>query len=441
LSNSIAFISPKSSFYFRSEKKSNYLTNLPGFSLHLNFWSGIGTALPMLASITPDEYECVIIDENVEEIDYSKEYKMVCITAMTHQAIRAYQIAGEFRKRKIHTVIGGVHIHTMYEEALNFCDTVVIGEAESLWPVLLNDFKLGKIKSLYNGKDFDEVDISKLPVPRYDLLKDKNYSIMWLNTSRGCPYDCEFCSVTNLFGKKYRHKTVNQIVKEIEEIKRVFKKIYIGFSDDNMFVNRTFSTELMERFKEMNFRWVCQSDISIGKDKEFLNKLYEGGCHVIFIGFESLDEKNLTGIYKETRKLKSDYLSQYSEMVYNIQSNGIGILGSFIIGLDNDKKEAFDDIVNFIDKTNMLTATINILTPLPGTRLRERLLNEGRVIPTSWENYTFWDVNFIPKMMSYKEIENGMLNAFEKIYSLERMKKTTSYFKEIFKKKLGTDLK
>jgi len=395
----------------------------------------------MLASITPDEYECVIIDENVEEIDYSKEYKMVCITAMTHQAIRAYQIAGEFRKRKIHTVIGGVHIHTMYEEALNFCDTVDIGEAESLWPVLLNDFKLGKIKSLYNGKDFDEVDISKLPVPRYDLLKDKNYSIMWLNTSRGCPYDCEFCSVTNLFGKKYRYKTVNQIVKEIEEIKRVFKKIYIGFSDDNMFVNRTFSTELMERFKEMNFRWVCQSDISIGKDKEFLNKLYEGGCHVIFIGFESLDEKNLTGIYKETRKLKSDYLSQYSEMVYNIQSNGIGILGSFIIGLDNDKKEAFDDIVNFIDKTNMLTATINILTPLPGTRLRERLLNEGRVIPTSWENYTFWDVNFIPKMMSYKEIENGMLNAFEKIYSLERMKKTTSYFKEIFKKKLGTDLK
>ena len=176
-----------------------------------------------------------------------------------------------------------------------------------------------------------------------------------------------------------------------------------------------------------------QSDISIGDDLELLPLIFKAGCHVLFIGFESLSQENLENIYKNGRKLKKDYLSRYEEMTHNIQSHGIGILGSFIIGLDHDNKNTLDHIVNFIDKTNMLTATINVLTPLPGTRLRERLLAENRILSTSWDNYTFWDVNFIPKNLSKEDIETGMIEAFKRIYSEERMRKTSNYFKEIFK--------
>lgn len=429
----IAFISPKSAFYFNNESKNSRLKSLPGFGIYVNFWTGIGTALPILASLTSDEYESIIIDENIEDINFDADYDLVCITAMTHQAIRAYRIASEFKKKKIYTVIGGIHIFTMYEEALNFCDTAIVGEAESAWTHFLEDLKKGIPKKIYFQKDYGEVDIKNLPIPRYDLLKDKGYSTIWINTSRGCPYDCEFCSVTNLFGKKYRHKSVEQIVKEIEYVKKVFNKIYVGFGDDNMFVDRDFSNRLMEKFGELNFRWVCQSDISIGKDIDFLKKLYKAGCHVIFIGFESLNEQNLSNIYEKTKKLKRDYYSQYSEMIANIQESGLGILGSFIIGLDNDTKESIEGIADFVEKTNMLTATLNVLTPLPGTRLRKRLENENRIIPTSWENYTFWDINFIPRALTYRELDERMIKTLERIYSLERTKKVTDYYKEIYK--------
>jgi len=429
----IGFISPKSSFYFRNEEKNKILTGLPGFMIYRNFWVGIGSALPILASLTPDKYEIEIIDENIEEIDFNKDYDIIAVTSMTHQAIRAYQICSEFRKKGIYTVIGGVHPSFMHEEAKMFSDTVVIGEAENIWPELLKDFENNKIKEFYFQNDYQNIEIDKMPIPRYDLLKGKNHSIIWINTSRGCPYDCEFCSVVNLFGKKCRHKTVSQITNEIKFIQKEFKRIFIGFSDDNMFIDKNFSKELMTSFKNLNFRWVCQSDISIGNDKDFLKSLFNAGCHVIFIGFESLNEKNLTDIYGKTKKLKKEFLPHYYEMVDNIQKSGLGILGSFIVGLDNDTEETFENISDFVDKSNMLTATLNVLTPLPGTRLRERLLKENRIIPTSWDNYTFWDINFIPKNLTFRNIENGMMNSLKKIYSLERMKKTTAFFKEIFK--------
>jgi radical SAM superfamily enzyme YgiQ (UPF0313 family) len=290
------------------------------------------------------------------------------------------------------------------------------------------------LKKFYFQKDYPSVDMKRLPVPRYDLLKNKNHSIVWLNSSRGCPYDCEFCSVTDLFGKTHRHKTVEQITAEVELIKKELKNIFIGFSDDNMFINRKFAADCMDAFRELNFRWVCQSDISIGEDPEMLKSLFESGCHAMLIGFESLDETNLKGLYEKGRALKSDYLGNYERMVSNIQESGIGVIGSFITGFDNDTVETFDTIANFVEKTNMLTATMNVLTPLPGTRLRKKLENENRIIPTSWDNYTVLDVNIIPKKMTFMEIEEGMMETYRKIYSVERMKKTTTYFKNIYKK-------
>ncbi len=189
----------------------------------------------------------------------------------------------------------------------------------------------------------------------------------------------------------------------------------------------------MLRFAELNFRWVVQSDISIGDDDELLTLIQKAGCLAFFIGLESLNQDNLNQIYSSGRKLKSEYFNKYKELILNIQSHGIGVFGSFIIGFENDNKSTFDQIVDFVYETNMLTAMINILTPLPGTRLRERLMAEGKVLPTSWDNYTFRDVNLITKNINFIDLENGLFEANKKIYSNERVKHTTNYFKEIFK--------
>jgi len=433
----LALISPKGSFYHKNALNRDILKDLVGIKNYSIYWSGLSSGLPIIASQTDDDFSIEIIDENIEEIDYNKNYDLVGITAMTHQAIRAYQISSEFRKKGIHTVIGGIHPTFMYDESKKYADTVVIGEAENIWSELLNDFKKNKIKKIYHQKDYPPVNLKNQNIPRYDLLKNKNYNIIWLNSQRGCPYDCEFCSVNNIFGNNIRYKNPDQILKEIEYIKNIFKRIYIGFSDDNFFINKKKSKELLIKLKNLNIRWVGQSDISIGEDLKLLNLASMSGCHALFIGFESLNEMNLKNIYEKGKMLKKEYLKKYEELSYNIQSYGIGIIAAFIVGLDNDTNEVFDNIYNFIDRTNIPGIQIHILTPLPGTRLRTKLLKENRVLPTSWDNYTFWDINYIPKNMNYYQLENGVLNTYKKIYSEDRIIKVTEFFKNILKKNIN----
>jgi radical SAM superfamily enzyme YgiQ (UPF0313 family) len=429
----IGFISPKSVSFFRDEKKNEILNSLPGFAVHSVYWSGLSTSLPILASLTPPGTEMEIIDENVEPVDFSRQYDIVAVTAMTHQAVRAYQIAAEFRKQGVYTVLGGIHISAEAEEAARYADTVIVGEAESAWPRFLSDFQEKSPQPLYSSIDCDSVIMTNLPVPRYDLLKGKGYRMIWINTERGCPYDCEFCSVTTFFGKKNRHKSLEQIVREIEFIKYHFDRIYIGFCDNNIFLNKRFARQLVEKLADLSIRWVGQSDIAIADDKTFLPDVLASGCQVLLMGLESLNPENLEDIYSKGRKLKFDYLSHYAECIETIQGNGIGIFGSFIIGLDHDLPGVLDNITDFVVKTNLMTAMINVLTPLPGTRLRERLVSENRVLPTSWENYTLRDINMIFKNLSYSYIEDNLLDAYRKVYNTERMKKTANYFKRVFR--------
>ncbi len=387
------------------------------------------SGLLVIASLTPAEHDVRIIDENCEHIDFNDDCDLVGISAMTQQATRAYEIADEFRRRGRTVVMGGIHATVMPEEAKNHCDSVFIGEAEETWPVFLDDFRKGAMSDYYrSGKP---ADLTTLPVPRYDLLNKDNYRVIWLQTSRGCPHDCEFCAASRIYGHAYRHKTVEQVIREIRAIQDIWPDARINFSDDNLFVNRKYSRELVAHLRELNIRWFAQTDIAIANDADLLRQMKSAGCTTLLIGFESISERNLQLINANGWKLKKS--STYADAIRTIQSCGIGIVGAFIIGLDEDTEEGLDELAEFIVANNMFMAQISILTPFPGTRLYDRLTVERRILDRPWSDYTGMQVNIQPRLMSVEELQKGFYKIYQRIYDKDARVKTLKHFKDIFK--------
>jgi radical SAM superfamily enzyme YgiQ (UPF0313 family) len=348
---------------------------------------------------------------------------------MTQQATRAYQISDIFRSKGVKVVMGGIHATLLPEEAKKHVDSVVIGEAEEIWTTVLEDFSKNEMRPFYRANRIFE--LTKMLTPRYELADTKKYKAIWIQTSRGCPMDCEFCCASSVYGKKFRYKSIPQVLKELDGIiNRWGRNVLISFADDNMFVNRKFTAELLRNIKKLNIRWFAQSDLSIGEDKKMLKLLRESGCAILFIGFESLNHKNLENI--NNNKRKADYLNKYPKIIKEIQEFGIGVMGSFILGFDDDTPVVFNQLSDFIIENNIFASQISILTPLPGTKLRERLLSQGRILNTPWDNYTFANVNFIPKKMTAKELQEGYLSVYKSIYAPEIRLKKARYFKNIY---------
>jgi radical SAM superfamily enzyme YgiQ (UPF0313 family) len=425
----VALISPKGSFLSNDPGFKNFWGRSKELVTYKNYWTGFSSGLLIVAALTPDDCKIEVIDENIEPIDFSKNYDLVAISAITQQANRAYNISSEFRKKGVSVVMGGIHPTLVHDEAINHADTVIIGEAEKTWKNFIQDFKKGRAKQIYVKKE--PVDLTKSPMPRYDLISRYDYKIIWIQTTRGCPHDCEFCAASVIFGTKYRNKKITQIIKEVAAVKKIWNNIHIGFSDDNMFVNRKFAYELLKELKNLNIRWVTQTDISIASDDKLLGLLKESGCMFLFVGLESLNYENLTGI--NSYGWKSRQLQKYEESIARIQSYGIGVMGAFIVGFDGDDKSVFDKIADFSIKNHLYGLQVTILTPLPGTRLREKLKKKGRLLTTGWDNYTFFDVNYVPKNLTGKEIQQGLLHIYNRVYNKKVHIDKARHFKEIYK--------
>jgi radical SAM superfamily enzyme YgiQ (UPF0313 family) len=304
----IGLISPsrnKANTYYSSNPrlKKFFAENkhVPGF-FHSNL------ALLTLAALTPEEVKVTLIDERVDTLTFEEDFDAVGITMMTAQAQRSYEIANRFRERGVHVILGGIHATVLPEEAKAHGDTLIIGEAENTWPQFLEDLKHGCPEKLY--KDYS-VDLSKSPVPRYELVDTSVFNLLPLQTTRGCPYDCSFCSVTTVYGPRCRVKNVEQIVREIEALRKVAGTRRCVFNDDNTFVNRKRAYEILEAIKPLRVKYFAQTDISIAEDERLLKLLQESGCKTVFIGFESLVAENLEEIQKSRWKLKR--LESYSE--------------------------------------------------------------------------------------------------------------------------------
>ncbi|MDD5729667.1 MAG: radical SAM protein [Candidatus Omnitrophica bacterium] len=377
--------------------------------------------MPTLAALTPSDIEVILTDENVEPIDFDEKIDLVGITGMTCLIPRSYEIADEFRKRGVPVVLGGIHVSMLPEEAAQHCDSVVIGEAEDIWEKVLIDARLGKLQKFYKAPKFP--DLTKSPVPRWDLLKNDKYCYFTIQSGRGCPYDCEFCSVKVFNGREYRHKNVEKVIDEIKILQNIDNHKLIFFTDDNLLSIPHYAETLVQGLIPLKIKtWMCQSSMNRLNDEKLLKLMYAAGCKVIFIGFESVSQTSIETINKNM----VNNPATYAQIIQKVHAEKISIFGSFIFGTDSDKESIFEDTAKFIETNGIAFSMLNIMTLLPGTRLFERLKNENRIL-----NFKWWQSNadwacFKPKLMTKETLEAQHKKTLEKIYSYPAMYKRLS---------------
>jgi radical SAM superfamily enzyme YgiQ (UPF0313 family) len=364
--------------------------------------------LAIVAALTPPEVEISLTDENVTAIDFQKETDLVGITALTITAQRAYQIADTFRAKGVNVVLGGSHPSALPEEASQHADSVVIGEAEGIWPKVIEDFEAKTLQRIYGQRE--RPSLVNLPIPRRDLFAKGAYSCSnTISTTRGCPNACSFCSVTSFFGHSYRCRPVEEILKEIETLNH---PKFIGFVDDNIFGSPKFAKDLLRALVPYKVRWVAQASVRVARDEELLTLAAASGCMALLIGFETLSPANLTAVGK-----KVNVADEYETVIKKIHSHGIAIHGFFIVGLDDDDEDVFERTLSFARKMRLESAQFAWPVPYPGTALCESLDKAGRIVTKDWSQYES-NVVFEPKLMSRETLEKGYDWAWREFYSL-----------------------
>jgi len=350
--------------------------------------------------LCPKEADIRIVDEYVEPIPFEEEFDVIGITANTCLAPRAYEIADAFMERGQTVVLGGIHPSLIPDEAKEHASSVVIGEAENTFPNLIDDFRRGKLAPIYRSEK--HVDLASSPLPRWDLISTGSYSNLMIQSSRGCPYDCEFCSVKAFLGRKYRWKPIDAVMAEAKALE-IFGKETLFWADDNLVANRKRILQLLKEINPLQIRFFAQVSIDLANDEELLSALARSGCKRVIIGFESLDQATL----KSMKKGRSYNADLYEEQIRRIQATGIEVFGSFVFGFDGDREGVFEKTAGFIQNTGMSVAILNILTPYPGTDVYHRLEAEGRILNKDWSRYDGTKACFQPANMSPEELEEG----------------------------------
>ena len=380
-------------------------------------------ALPLLAALTPPEHQVKIVDETFVPDEIDGEYDLVGISVTTQLAARSYRLAQEYRQRGAKVVLGGVHPSVLPNEAIMHADAVVIGEAEGAWPQLVKDAQNGILQKIY--RSIRPTELSTLPVPRRDLYPrpaGKQYAPLsvGVETSRGCPYDCEFCSVNHVMGSSYRHRSVSQIIAEIEAI----DSTNLFFVDDAIALDTMLSKKFFSEMIPLRRKWVGQGTASLAQDISLLKTLKRSGCHGLLIGFESVDIFVQKSMNKSAR-LKVDY----SELMKRFHGEGIGIMGSFIFGFDHEEPDIFDRTIEFIESIQLDSALFRPICPYPGTRFYDRLLKENRMIEPKW-----WLKGLSDRLLLFHPMR---IPADELVAGLDRVAKHFFSYRRIVKRFFG----
>jgi radical SAM superfamily enzyme YgiQ (UPF0313 family) len=397
-------------------------------------------SLPVIAAYTPPGWDVALVDEAVQDIDFDQPCDLVGLSIMTCYAPRAYEIAKEFKKRGKTVVLGGVHPTYCPDEALRYCDAIVCGEAEDLWPQLVADFEAGAMKRMYQMGQFPSLE--NYTSPQVELLSPDAYMTRQCSfTTRGCHFDCEFCSVSPFNGKTTRRRPVEEVVKELAQIKQWIRaelvermrsgsltqalttglRIRLGVEDGTIFAfvddlhnsNRAYCRELWQALKPLNIKWGCQSTMFLGDDEEMVKLAAESGCVSVFVGMESLDEDCLDETNKPFNRVK-----KFEAEIKMFHDHGIMVNPGIVFGFDNDDESVFERAVEFLVKNRVELAYFNVLTPLPGTALYERYNGAGRIFDRDWAKYDGKHVVFHPSRMSVDQLQEGFYWANHQFYSI-----------------------
>ena len=367
--------------------------------------------LSVLAAVTPEEHEVAIDDGCLGPVTAQRSADMVGITAMTSQANEAYTLADQYRARGIPVVMGGIHTSMCPDEAAGHADAVVVGEADRLWPDLVQDFAAGRLKSRYS--DSEPVDLAKTPAPRRDLLNPQGYvAFNSVETTRGCPFNCSFCSVTTMSGIKYRFRPIEKVVEEVRNLNG--RTVY--FVDDNIIGVPRRAKELFKALTPLKRRWASQVTVNFARDEELMRLARESGCEGVFIGFETLSLESTRDVGKGFNKP-----DEYLRDIRRIHKAGIRIVGSFILGFDGDDLSVFRDTLNFLDQAEMDFAQFSLLTPLPGTVLFKQFDKEERILHRDWSKYDLGDVVFTHPKLTAKRLHFEKNHAYRRFYSIRSM--------------------
>lgn len=367
---------------------------------------------PVLASYTPQNIDLTVIEENVEDIDFNKDYDLIGITVLTSAFNRAKDISEKFKEKGSTIVWGGIHPTVLPTESKRYADSIVIGAGEIAWKQLLSDFEKNSLKSEYFGSLPNE-----RILPDRSVLNGKSfYNFDAVETSRGCSNSCDYCSVPVMNNGRFNQFSIDSV---IEDIQSTHGK-YLFFVDDNLIGNPNRAKQLFQKMRGLGKKWLSQAPVYIANDDEMLRLAAESGCIGLYLGLESVSEYSL----KEANK-KRNKASEFKKQIKKIHDYGISIETGFIFGFDADSKGIFEQTLEFIDKTYIDSPNFHILTPYPGTKLYNKLKLENRLLHQDWSKYNTGNVVFYPKNMSLEDLQEGYNWINKQTYDWGRIIKRT----------------
>ena len=387
----------------------------------------VGLAMPLLAAMMPENWEAEIILEILEDIPFDTDADLIGISTMGHGVIRSIDIAQEFKKRGKTVILGGYMASIMEEEATKYCDAVVVGDAELVWKELLEDFENGELKKVYE-KTLQNGWYST-PLPRFDLIVNKKIGdFLPVQAGRGCPNICSFCSVACLYEGKYVKKELDEVVRDIKQVKDLgFNKFLL--LDDNIFSDRKYLNDLLKEIKKLNMEWMSQCDIRIGRDNEMLKSLADSGCTTLSFGLESISHESLIEMNKGWANP-----SAYPELIKNIQSYGIDVSTEMVVGGEGDTLESIKMTKNFIEDNKISVPRFYILTPIPGTGFFKEISAQGRMVKDDIYSFDGTEAVYTPKNMTPDELTQAYWDLYESLFTIKSIVKRNILRKEFIKK-------
>lgn len=387
----------------------------------------VGLALPLLAALTPKEYEVKIILETIEQVDFDSDADIIAISSMGHAVVRTLNIAKEFKKRGKTVILGGYMVSLMPEEAKKYCDAVVVGDAEPVWEELLKDYEKGELKEFYKK----ELTKLETPIPRYDLILNKNIGdFLPVQAGRGCPNACSFCSVYCLYKTRYHRRKINDVIRDIKKVKELgFKKFLL--LDDNILSDRDYMLELCREIEKLNMQWLSQCSVKIGEDEDLLKAVAKSGCIALSFGLESISKESLNSMNKAWENPK-----EYPRLIKKIQKAGIDISTEMVVGAEGDTLESIKATGDFIRENKIVVPRFYILTPIPGTKFYEDMIKENRICNHDMYSYNGTEAVHVPKNMTPQELTKAYWDLYNNVFTMRSILERTIFHSEFFKRPL-----